>query len=247
MAKARSPRYPTIGLSEALDRVRMVYEADHQNKIPKHVVAEHMGYGSLNGKSLGVISAVSKFGLLEGRADEMWVSDRALTILAHAPGSPERARAVREAAREPDLFVELDAQFPGKASDSAIRSYLLTKRKFLPEAADKLIRSYRDTRELVERESDPYDSPEVTTGDVEESGMKAASSIQQSSQPPLGPPPSAPKEGSAPYTVQLTGDRLRGSFDVDAQGLKKLLKILKAQQALLDMDDDDQESEEAAQ
>src|SRR4051812_8555603 len=104
MAKARSPGYPTIGLREALEKVRLVYEKDYQNRIPRRVVAEHMGYNSLNGKSLGVLSAVSKFGLLEGRGDENYVSDLALQIIAHAPGTPERSQAIAEAASRPELF-----------------------------------------------------------------------------------------------------------------------------------------------
>ena len=93
-AKMRSPRYPNIGLREALEKVRSVYEADHRNKIPKELVAQHMGYTGLNGKSLGVISAVTKYGLLEGGRDSMWVTERAQDILVREPGDPERARAI---------------------------------------------------------------------------------------------------------------------------------------------------------
>ncbi|MEE9301964.1 MAG: hypothetical protein V3V17_12705, partial [Alphaproteobacteria bacterium] len=153
MGKARSPRYPAIGLEEAIQRIEAVYKKDYQNKIPKRVVAEHMGYASLNGKSLGVISAAAKYGLLEGRADEMRVSDEALEMIAHAPGSPERVAAIKAAASKPELFAELDQKFlGGKASDSAIRSYLITQ-KFLPRAADIILRSYRGTKEVVAAEA----------------------------------------------------------------------------------------------
>ncbi|MCR9219077.1 MAG: hypothetical protein NXI21_02510 [Alphaproteobacteria bacterium] len=244
MAKARSPRYPAIGLDEAIERVRKVYEQDYQNRIPKQLVAEHMGYGSLNGKSLGVLSALSKYGLLEGRADEMCVSDRALNILANEFGAPDRAKAIQAAASEPELFVELDAQFPGKASDAAIRSYLLTKRKFLPEAADKLIRSYRDTRDLVERECGQYDSP--SEAEIGEEEVAVQPTVTESQTAPNPPPAASPARPSGtPYTIQLSGDRVQGSFDVDAQGLRKLLKILKAQEALLNMEDDSDEGAEA--
>lgn len=173
MTKARSPRYPVIGLAEAIEKTRLVYAADYQNRIPKRVIAEHMGYGSLNGKSLGVISAVIKYGLLEGRANEMRVSDEGLTIVAHEPGSAERIDAIRAAARRPDLFAELDSRFPdGKASDSAIRSYLLTQRKFLPNAADVAIRAFRETQELINTESINFGSTETSDSDGSEKGEK---------------------------------------------------------------------------
>src|SRR5882762_1406569 len=152
MPRARSPGYPTIGLREAIEKVKLVYEKDYQNRIPRALVAQHMGYRSLNGKSLGVLSALTKYGMLEGRGDENYVSDLALEIIAHAPHTPERRRAIAEAASRPELFAEIDSRFQdGKASDSAIRSFLLT-RKFIPEAADTVVRSYRETKEFVTQE-----------------------------------------------------------------------------------------------
>ena len=158
MPKARSPEYPAIGLKTAIDQVKVVYDKDYQNRLPKKVIAEHMGYKGLSGTSLTVLASLSKFGLLEGRGDETRVSDLALKIIAHAPGTPERTEAIRKAASAPELFTELAEKFPnGKASDSAIRAYLLTE-KFLPEAADTAIRSYRETMQLVESESAGYTS-----------------------------------------------------------------------------------------
>lgn len=152
MAKARSPSYPAISLKEALEKINQIYERDYQNPIPKAVVASHMGYGGLNGKSLGVLAALSKFGLLEGRGNESRVTDLAVKIIAHPHGTPERAEAIKEAAEKPELFNELNARFQnGKASDQAIRSHLLTQ-KFIPAGADALIRSYRETKQLVDSE-----------------------------------------------------------------------------------------------
>lgn len=161
-AKARSPRYPIIGLREALEKVRVVYDADRRNKIPKELVAQHMGYNGLNGKSLGVISAVSKYGLLDGGRDSMWVTERAQSILIREAGDPERSQAIREAAYEPEIYKEIEDTFPGGASDAAIRSHLVTKREFLREAAERLIHSYRETMEVVAMESSAYDSSPAT-------------------------------------------------------------------------------------
>lgn len=156
MAKARSPEYPAISLKEAIDRVKMVYDKDYQNRLPKAVIAAHMGYKSLSGASLPVLSALAKYGLLEGRGDETRVSDLAVAIIAHEPGSPERVQALKQAASTPELFADLDSRFPaGKASDQAIRSYLLTS-KFIPGAADAAIRAYRETKSLVEGEGVGY-------------------------------------------------------------------------------------------
>jgi len=163
MAKARSPEYPAVSLKEAVDRVKMIYEKDYQNRLPKQVIAEHMGYKGLSGASLPVLSALTKYGLLEGRGDETRVSDLAVKILAHGVGTPERIEALKQAATAPELFADMDLRFQGgKASDQAIRSFLLTN-KFIPSAADAAIRSYRETKQLVESESGGYNSGESET------------------------------------------------------------------------------------
>ncbi|MEK7993516.1 MAG: hypothetical protein AAB403_06895 [Planctomycetota bacterium] len=152
IAKARSPRYPIIGLKAALDRARLVFDKDHQNKILTIDAAKHMGFGSLNGKALGVLSAVRKYGLLEGADGSVRISDLALKIFAHPQGSPERAEAIVAAAKGPELFLAIEKKWPGVAvSDQALKSYLLTE-KFLPDATDTAIRSYRETMELVNAE-----------------------------------------------------------------------------------------------
>ncbi|PTS82601.1 hypothetical protein DBR17_08860 [Sphingomonas sp. HMWF008] len=165
VSKARSPSYPAIGLKEAIEKADAVYRNDYQNQVPRAVAAKHMGYASLNGKSLGVLSALLKFGLLEGRGDNTRVSDLALRIIAHSPGEPERADAIREASTRPELFTELDKRYPdGKGSDAAIRSYLLTQ-KFIPQAAESALRSYRETKTLVETECAAYDSAQPDAPD----------------------------------------------------------------------------------
>ena len=156
MAKGRSPSYPAIGLKEAIDKVRMVYAKDYQNKVPKAVIAGHMGYKGLNGGSLPVIAALGQYSLLEGRGDETCVSDIALKIVAHEPGESVRYRAMEEAASAPELFLELHKRFPnGSASDAAIRAHLLMS-KFLPSATDTVIRSYRETMDLLNAEESAY-------------------------------------------------------------------------------------------
>src|SRR5438067_12212354 len=126
MAKSRSPDYPAIGLNEAIARARRVYDSGiYQAPVSKEVFAQQMGYKGLNGGSLPVLSALAKYGLIEGRGNDTRVSPLAVSIIAHREGTPERARAIREAAGKPELFVELDQRYPGgvaRTPDQAIRS-----------------------------------------------------------------------------------------------------------------------------
>src|SRR5438445_9958319 len=109
----RSPNYPAISLPEAISKVTAVYQSLHTHGAPREVVAKGMGYNSLNGASATAISALHKYGLLERSGDEVKVSERALRIL-HPHSLTEKAQAIREAAREPQLFGELAERFPGR-------------------------------------------------------------------------------------------------------------------------------------
>lgn len=246
MAKARSPEYPAIGLKEAVEKVALIYNKDYQNKLPKQVIAEHMGYKSLNGGSLPIIAALSKFGLIEGRGDETRVSDLGLAIVAHAPGSHERTQALRTAASNPELFSELDGKFAGgKASDQAIRSYLLTQR-FIPSAADTAIRSYRETKELVEQESGGYvegpkQEPEMMQ--VSQSDNAGSGGHTPVSRPPRSLHSALTPDMQMPLRVVMNGNRLDIQASVDLAGLKKLQEMLAKYQGILEMMQSDDEPE----
>jgi hypothetical protein len=174
MSRSRSPNYPQIGLKEAIQRVSSVYKRDYQAPLTRDLAAERLGYSGLNGKSLAVLAALGKFGLLEGRGEETRVTDLAVRILAFPLGSAERRAALEEAAGRPELFVELDQRFArGQASDGAIRAWLIT-RGFIPPAAEAAVRAYRETRQLLEAEGGSGAPPGSTP-----------------SQPPAEPPPAS--------------------------------------------------------
>jgi hypothetical protein len=121
-------------------------------------------------------------------------------IIAHPPGSPERAIAIGTAAIFPELFKTLEVRFPGKASDQALRSYLLTQ-KFIPSAADAVIRAYRETKALVEDEGGAYDSQlqepaqavGVTAGGTSVNAVSGSVSL-----------PKPPTSGGDPYYFTYT-------------------------------------------
>lgn len=149
MARVRSPNYPAVSLTEAIERVRKVYEKEHTHKAAPEVIAKALGYSGLNGASLSLISALKKFGLLEEVGKDLKVSHETLTILVDPKDSIERARLIRQAAFAPALFSELQGQYGDSVpSDENLRSYLL-KRGFAPSSVAAPIRSYRETIALV--------------------------------------------------------------------------------------------------
>ncbi len=159
MARIRSPNYPAISLAEAIKRIGQIHAKERQHPCSKEVVIKGMGYVGVHGVSLGALSALVKYGLLdqEGRGEDYRVSDRAVAILhPHTPN--EKAAAINEAARAPALFDELLEHFKGSLpSDDNIRAYLVRK-GFSQTSLANVIQSFRETMELVTQESDGYDS-----------------------------------------------------------------------------------------
>jgi hypothetical protein len=153
VAKVRSPNYPTISLRDAVARIQVVYAKEHKHPVEREVVAKHLGYGGLNGASMSVISALSKYGLVEQVGDQLRVSSRGEDVCLYAQHDPERVQALVEAAFSPVLFNELrDIYGERLPSDQNLRAFLV-KRGFNPRTVDGVIRSYRDTIEFLNEES----------------------------------------------------------------------------------------------
>jgi hypothetical protein len=159
--RVRSPNYPALSLKEAVERIALVYRALQKHPAPREVVAKALGYASLNGASATTISAISKYGLLEGRGEEWRVSERAMSILN--PLNPqERAEALRAAAVDPSLFAELAEKFPGGVqNDELLKNYLL-RNGFSIGAVTQAIQAYRETSDFVKQEAGSYDFPSDT-------------------------------------------------------------------------------------
>jgi len=231
MAKPRSPQYPVIGLEEAINKVRLVWEKDYTSELPREVIAEHMGYGSLNGKSLGVLAAVAKFGLLDGRGKETHVTDLAVQILAHEHGDEQRISAVRQASNEPKLFQEILEKFDARSpSDQALKSYLFT-RGFTHSGVERVILAFRETETFVERELEGFAESEIELAEPEldiNQPLEVATNTQLRSSPTAGVP-----------TIAMSDSGLEiGSGVISTiEQYERLLRRLKAGRVLLEAEE----------
>lgn len=151
MAKLRSPNYPSLTLEDALKRVKKVYDAEHTHPAAREVVAKALGYGTLNGTSLTVLGALTRYGLFDkAENSELKVSDDAVTALELDEGHPLRCEALKRLAFNPSLFAELRERFGDELpSDVNLKHYLIQQKAFLPKAAEDVIRVYRENLELV--------------------------------------------------------------------------------------------------
>lgn len=236
MDNSRSPRYPNIALSDAISKVRMVYEKEHMSQASPAVVAEAMGYSGINGASLKMLSSLRKYGLLEGRGDDLRVSKDGQTLIIDQPGSPDYREAIRRTALKPELFSDLKRQFPGQASDRNI-SIFLEKQGFKPDAAALAAKNFRETMALVDAEPGAYnqsgqsEEPQKSVGQPEMRAESQRSSAQANEEARWD---FAPRPAQTEIKVLLDGNHLKISAWVDLEGLKRLQRILKANAELLE-------------
>lgn len=159
MTIVRSPNYPAISFPDAIERVKLVYKQENKHPADKEVVAKAIGYGSWNGGSSVVVSALLKYGLLEhtGKNSQLRVSADAIDILLHHPGEPDRVKAVRKLAFMPTLFNELHSTYGDIVPSDHNLTVSLVKKGFNPKTVDGVIRSYRGTIEFVNEETQDSD------------------------------------------------------------------------------------------
>ena len=205
MARVRSPNYPAIGLPAAIERIEKLHQLQHQTPEEREVVAQHLGYSGLNGKSLKVMSALMKFGLLERVQDgRLRITDLAINIVF--PEDEDRGPAVREAAFSPSLFSEIRKRWPDHVpTDESLRAYLI-RRQFSQSAIEDVIRNYRQTINLVTQESVEYDSSAQSSEDQEVSPQQTTEVT-----PTSAPLPTLPSQGP-PFQAGFDGSVLAGAF-----------------------------------
>jgi hypothetical protein len=215
MARVRSPNYPALSLKDMVARVERVFQKEHRHPRSKGLVMLRMGYGSVNGASLGALSAALKYGLLDKQGDQYQVSDRMLTIL-HPHTSQEKVEALKAAATAPPLFADMMKDFPGSIpSDENLRAYLI-RRGFSSGALTFVIQSFRETIELIAMESSPLRSREPDT-------------IGQS-----GPKDRAPKTNRIRAGLTDEGAYEVNALLIDTDGFDRLIKALKVNRLLFE-------------
>ena len=201
MARVRSPNYPALSLPEAIQMISKVFTKENRHKADKEVVVKAMGYSGINGASMGSLSALLKYGLLDQEGASCRVSDRAMAIL-HPHSPQEKAQAISDAAREPALFAEMLTDFPGSIpSDDNLRSYLV-RRGFNSNALSPVISAFRETMGLVGSETGAYDSPVPAFVESDEPALGSQMSAATLA------PMSVPAAGSGGFQINVHTDRL---------------------------------------
>lgn len=151
--KVRSPSFPFISLPEAVQRARLLYEAERRNPVLAEVAVAHWGYAPKSSGGRQTIAALKAFELMEDVNGRLRLTDVGQHLVVREPGSPEHNVLLRQVALSPPLFRKLwDRYGPGLPPIQSLRSYLVLELKLNENAVDDLVRSYRETVAVISAE-----------------------------------------------------------------------------------------------
>lgn len=243
MAKVRSPNFPVIDLATAIEAVGKIYAKEKRGSFPQLSAASHLGYTSINGRSLGMFAALRAYGLLEGRGDNLIVTADAIALIEAPADSPDRAAALTRAFAGPPMFSRIAEQYPEPPSEQTLRWWLI-QQGFTADGADKAAEIYLASRRLVTLIPGEYtnltESEDTMQTAVAESPKPAiAAVVGSSSRTSLGHPDFIVKLGED--TVALI--EIKGG-NAGPRQLRKLERFIKLQRELLEDDDGDASGDE---
>jgi hypothetical protein len=146
-SRQRSPNYPAIGLRAAIEKVKLLYEADKKAGAPIDAALRHMGFSKRHGQAMAVLSAVKKFDLVEETSGRVVPTQRAIDILVFPDKDDRRMQALRACALSPAVYRELYEQYKatGIPSEETLRAELIADKHFNPNAVEGFIQDFKDT------------------------------------------------------------------------------------------------------
>lgn len=212
--KERSPSFPFIGLSKALERVRAVYAHAKRHEARLADLAAAWGMGVKSSGTIQTVAALVAYGLLEdqgsGEARKFKVTDLALKALEdQRPGAREAAQA--EAALKPKLIAEYVEKWRGgRPADGICISELRFERSFTGDGAKAFLKVFDDTAGFtkgVESDKNPDQAAQLDGQKVEESGDKSADKFKLPWEKNNPPPPPKPPVKQPERRILMEGER----------------------------------------
>jgi hypothetical protein len=178
--KQRSPNYPLLDLDSALKATKQILDKEGLHFAPATVVAtKHWGFTAKSSAWMLRLAALKAFGLVDeqgsGTGRQIRVSELGKRILQDKRDvSPDRDKAMREAALRPkvhrDLWEQYGASLP---SDETVETRLVMDKGFTDQAASALLKRYKATMAFAKLESEgPIEDDAGTPGEDDEQPQK---------------------------------------------------------------------------
>jgi hypothetical protein len=233
-ARKKSPRAPSMPLSEAIDGALKIYSHDRRHAIPVELAAQHLGYKSANnGTAIKALASIRYFGLLGRPQEGQLAVEKEVEDYNFAPDPRQKAELIRKWLLTPPVFAEVLSKFAdGLPSDAALK-FELIQRGFLPEAAEALVGVLKSSVEFAHYYDRPVpaaqaEPPQPGPENAAEGVSNRGDAISAASVPTA---PSSPQAADR-IPVRLSGGRRAfleipsPFFEADKQRLKNQIDLL---------------------
>ena len=195
----RSPSYPTVPLSDAIERAKAFHkkEGKHETLVP--TAASHWGYGPKSSGGLSIISALKAYGLMGDRGNsadrKVFLTPFGLSIVQDERiVSPDRDAAIKRAALTPKIMSELWSRYQDNLpSKDTIYHFLKVEKEFNENAVADVLSIYLKNIEFARLSGQSEESGGDDEGEpADESGGQAMPASLASVTAPLTPQLSPP-------------------------------------------------------
>lgn len=148
--RKKSPRAPSMVLSEALDRAMKAYDKDRLHAAPTEIVAQNIGYKNANsGTALSAIASLRYYGLLDRQRDGFLIVTKDVETYRYAPSEDQKQQLLVQFLRTPPLYADLLAKYGSGLPSDATLKFDLIQRGFIPSAADTALSVFKQSVDFV--------------------------------------------------------------------------------------------------
>lgn len=193
---ARGPAYPYVDLREAVKLLEKLHAfAKRTPAALDQVAKDAWGWSPTSSTPKKASAALKYFGLVDEVRDgkAIKLSDRGYRILADDVESPDRKKALRDAALSPAQY-QYCYQTWGADLPPVAKSKLIFDRGFVPSTVDGFLKDYKATLDYAGLTGQPEDAELADDPDLH---AAAPSGVKSAEQPPAtswaaGAPPPPP-------------------------------------------------------
>lgn len=146
---ARGPAYPYVDLKKAIEMTRKIYDFAKRSQVStESLIKDCWEFSPKSSSGKKMLAALKYFGLLDEVAGNghknVILSDRAYRILIDSEDSPERKKALHDAALAPKYYKYCWDTW-GEDFPPAMRSHLIFEKGFIDSTVDAFLRDYKAT------------------------------------------------------------------------------------------------------
>lgn len=195
--RKKSPRAPSVGLEEAIERTLKIYKAERLNAAPIDVVAKDLGYtGAKNGTALSTIASLRYYGLVNRPAEGLLCVSKEFESFQYAPSDKLRHSIKTTWLTRPPVFAELLEKYQEHLPSDGVLKFDLIQKGFSPAAADACVNIFRRSVEFADYFNGPKQTPEPEELLTPSAETDLEEELQEAS--PLPDVVGTPRQASAP-------------------------------------------------